>query len=155
RKRQDVLHPIDSVTLIVTAHNDRIGFIQPESIIAHDIEEIAQFLPLHNMPIDDIYFLKKGIAFSYENITIKVKEIISKGKPLPLSSTIIYFNPTHADLLNGTFRNKWGEIWNIDLYVDAKVNLMHTIMDSLCGIEFFFPGLNKSIWGKIRRVTCQ
>jgi hypothetical protein len=80
-------------------------YITPERIMAEKVGEIPQRFILHNLPIEG----------GYDQISVEVKDIISRGESLPFSSAVISFSPTHEALLNDTFKEKWGRIWNIQL----------------------------------------
>jgi len=150
RKRPDVLPTIDLVTLIIKAHSQ--GYSEPERIVTEDVEETPQSFILRNIPIEMIYVGKKGGIFtSYEMISITVKEIISRGKPLPFSSSVKYFTPTHYDCFNDNFREKWGRFWNFGLYKLAKDQLQIAMSVAL-GFEVGLPRpwMHKSLWDKIR-----
>ena len=153
RKLKDVVTPIDSVTLLVTAHSK--GFIEPERIVTGKVDEKPQLFTLHNIPIQEIFVEREGIYTSYESMTVEVLEIISRHEPLPIhSASSPYFTPTHYSYLNEDYAEKWGYFWNLGLYTSAKEEL-HIAIRYFFGVDLIpVWGRQRTLWDKIRLSIC-
>jgi hypothetical protein len=151
RKSQNIPTPIDSVTLIITAHNK--GYVESERIVFDDVDEIPKVHTLQNIPITDLYVKNDGFYPTYDHISIKIKDIISGGAPLRCYPDVIAFWPTYFSTLNHTYTEKWGRFWNLGLFDDAKKEL-HKVIIYLLDVQHIMPWSPKTIWDRIRMITC-
>lgn len=124
---------IDYIEILVTV--DSYKGCQQNIITIKDMKERTYMEPLHNFPVDDVWFDERADGFlsSYDSFTVTLKKLVIDGETIKQNISKSPQHPMHNDILNGQFTKKWGTVYNLNLYKEGKFQLNHHLQKLIFG----------------------
>ncbi|MDB6095941.1 MAG: hypothetical protein JWM09_219 [Francisellaceae bacterium] len=158
RKNKKITENITDISLSFEVRTDTA--VYQENFQIKDLSDNTAIHQMKNIPPQDVWLNNDGIQASYKeyqlalySLSIDNKKVITE--PVKAPTYLVQKEP-----LKGSFKQRWGKIWNLDFYETAKMDFKISLISSILSPEELksleeknISGTGRLLWVKFRKAV--